>query len=362
MRVKGKKKNTDLAVRGNYKSDSYDSINDSLFCKNVLGVISEEETDDYYVLAGDSDKFNIYDIDYILRMPYYEKKYVNFGEPERHKIVHWFSLHSSRLGFQSCTFHLSCRIFDMFLIETSKTLTQCEFGVCAAASFLLASNIIETNSDMIVPTIKQFCDAAKWLNRVKVVEKQIEILATVNKGFWVSNTPLRMLMLYFSRIKNHPLLFGAFRSLIGKEWMSVILDSCIVVCDLILYTALPTTEKGQRMLKLLPPFIMWIVLESFIKNANKTDVKVLKNIFFCDIFPISGLINNEDEEMMYNSAKSIVLNYEKYLSENNCYSEKKVNSSFCSNCEWKYPRKNVSKLLLHRHVEYKPPHFNEQQL
>ncbi|KAH7647065.1 hypothetical protein FG379_002756 [Cryptosporidium bovis] len=334
-----------------------DVLNENLFEKDVLNVISEEEIDDYYILAGDSCKFYIYNIDDIMKMPYYDKKYVNFGEIERHKIIHWFSIHSSRLGFQSCTFHLSCRIFDLFLMGTNKTQTQCEFALCAAASFLLASSIVETNSDMIVPTVRQFCDAAKWLNSVKVVEKQVEILATVNKGFRVSKTPLRVLMLYLSRIKNHPLLFGAFRSLIGREWMPIILDSCIVVCDLLLYTALPTNEKGQKMLGLLPSFIMWIILERFIKKTDKTDIKVLKNIFFRDICSLDGLINEENEKIVYNSTKSIVFNYEKYLGKNCGYYSKEVESDFYLNHEKKCSYKNVSRLILHRHVQYKPPTY-----
>lgn len=331
-------------------------INRNLFGKEILGVVAEEDLDDYCALAGFINELAVFSIDDILKTPYYEKKYVGFGEAERYKVVNWFSIHTSRLGFQSCTFHLSCRIFDTFLIETNETQTQCEFAVCAAASFLLASSIVETNSDMIVPTVKQFCEAAKWLDRVKVIEKQIQILATVSKGFRVSKTPFRVLMLYLSRIRSHSLLFGAFISLIGKEWMPLILDSCIKVCDLLQYTALPTNEKGQEILNLLPPFIMWVMLERHARKAHRLDVKTLMKMFFRDICYLDGLLSREDVKVIYNSTKSVVSNYERYLSGNNschdCHAQggRELN---LRNCDLN-ASSHITRFILHKHVPYEP--------
>ncbi|KAH8584812.1 cyclin cyclin [Cryptosporidium sp. chipmunk genotype I] len=286
----------------------------TLYEENYLRIISEEMIG--FQLLNDKnglnmDNFNEFVISIkspyiknIESISYFDHRH-NIGSNERFKIIYWLSLHSNRLKFQSCTFHLSCRIFDTFLFETPVQYSNSELAATAAACFLLASNIIETVSDMIVPSIKQFCNAAKWLNPDKILKRQLEILTHVKTNFGVNYTPNKLLYIYISRIKYHSILSKEFLHLYRNGKIIQIFDFSLAICDLLQYTPLPTTKNGQSLISILPCFILWVKLESNI-IFNEFDYQYIQNLFFKEICSLSNYLCQKIVNTMYKIAKELV--------------------------------------------------------
>ncbi|KAJ1607157.1 cyclin'cyclin' [Cryptosporidium canis] len=286
----------------------------SLYDEEYLRIISEERME-AEILEGQNgpsiDSFNEFVISFkppysmsIESISYFDQKH-KVGEIERFKIIYWLSLHSSRLKFQSCTFHLSCRIFDTFLIETPRQLTNPELAATAAACFLLASSTVETASDMIVPSIKQFCNAAKWLNPEKVLKRQLEILMHVRVSFGVNYTPHKLLFTYISRIKYHAILSKVFLHLYKNGDIIQILDTALAICDLIQYTPLPTSKNGQAFISILPSFILWAKLEPATK-PNEPDGQYFRSLFLKEICLFSNHLCQDVLDAMHSIAKELV--------------------------------------------------------
>ncbi|TRY53442.1 Cyclin-like protein [Cryptosporidium tyzzeri] len=286
----------------------------TLYEENYLRIMSEEIFDFQSLkdINGlNLDSFNDFVmsikspyIKNIESIPYFDQKH-NIGSNERFKIIYWLSLHSNRLKFQSCTFHLSCRIFDTFLIETHVQYNNSELAATAAACFLLASNIIETVSDMIVPSIRQFCNAAKWLNPDKVLKRQLEILTHVNTSFGINYTPSKLLYIYISRIKYHSILSKEFLHLYRNGEIIRIFDSSLAICDLLQYTPLPTTKNGQSLISIIPCFILWAKLETYI-IFNEFDCQYIQNLFFKEICSLNNYLCKEIVNIIYQITKELV--------------------------------------------------------
>ncbi|KAL7069544.1 cyclin, N-terminal domain-containing protein [Cryptosporidium serpentis] len=207
-----------------------------------------------------------------------------FGVIERNKVINWLSTYCDRLNFQSCTFHLSCSILDKYLIKTKRCLDNSSLVECTSASLLLASNVIETISDGIVPSLKQFSDAAKWLRCSAIVEKQIDILTTITDSFNVTETPLQMFILYVSKIYYHEELKYIFFYMFNYKYIKNIIKWCLLICDYLVFTEIPTSNLGQNLLPLLPAFILWIGINknrfAFYKKYSSGE---LEKLYFRDV-------------------------------------------------------------------------------
>ncbi|OII74756.1 cyclin [Cryptosporidium ubiquitum] len=295
----------------------------TLYEENYLKIISEEKIE-IQLLKDENglnmDHFNEFVIsikspykESIETISYFDQKH-NIGSIERFKIIYWLSLHSNLLKFQSCTFHLSCKIFDTFLLETPVQYSNSELAATAAACFLLASNIIETVSDMIVPSIKQFCNAAKWLNPNKILKRQLEILTYVKTSFGINHTPQKLLYIYISRIKYHSILSKEFLHLYKNGDIIEIFDSSLAICDLLQYTPLPTTKNGQTFISILPCFILWVKLESNI-IFNEFDYHYIRSIFFKEICFFNNYLCKDIINIIYKIAKELVNVNEKLIKD-----------------------------------------------
>ncbi|EEA07919.1 cyclin, N-terminal domain-containing protein [Cryptosporidium muris RN66] len=207
-----------------------------------------------------------------------------FGVIERSKVINWLSTYCDRLNFQSCTFHLSCSILNKYLIKTKRCLDNSSLVECTSASLLLASNVIETISDGIVPSLKQFSDAAKWLHRSTIVEKQIDILTTITDSFNITETPLQMFILYISKIYHHEELKYIFSYTLNYKYIKNIIKWCLLICDYLVFTEIPTNNLGQDLLPLLPAFILWIGINRdrsvFYKEYSS---EKLEKLYFKDV-------------------------------------------------------------------------------
>lgn len=293
----------------------------TLYDEDILKVISEEKMETR-LLEDEKDSINVDSFnEFIVSIKYpYAKsieRLVHFGckhsigSSERFKIVYWLSLHSSRLKFQSCTFHLSCRMFDTFLLETPTQLSNPELAATAAACFLLASNTVETASDMIVPSIQQFCNAARWLDPGKILKRQLEILTHVKTSFGVCHTPHKLLHAYISRIKHHAILSRELLHLYKNGSIIQILDTSLAICDLIQYTPLPTSINGQTLISILPCFLLWAKLEPNTSLVNEPECNYLKSLFLRDICLLSNhLLCQEILDAILKIAKELVHNHD----------------------------------------------------
>lgn len=296
----------------------------TLYEENYLKIISQENIE-IQLLKDENelnmDNFNEFIIsirspytESIESISYFDHKH-NIGSIERFKIIYWLSLHTNLLKFQSCTFHLSCKIFDNFLLETPVKYSNSELAATAAACFLLASNIIETVSDMIVPSLKQFCNAAKWLNPNKILKRQLEILTYVKTSFNVNYTPYKLLYIYISRIKYHSILSKEFFHLYKNGDIIQIFDSSLAICDLIQYTPLPTTKNGQIFISILPCFILWAKLESNIL-LNGFDYQYIQNLFLKEICLFNyNYLCQDILNIIYKIAKELINVNEKLIKD-----------------------------------------------